>query len=77
MTADQLHQIMSYQIFRVIELCYSQRVTTTWRNIYLFLRIPEKVWNDETDLDERIIINSDEELEMIRQLLITKFTTYN
>lgn len=75
MTSDQLHQTISYQIFRVIELCYTQGVTTTWQDIYLFLRIPKVIWSDDLDLDEKIIINSEEELEMIRQLLISRFTT--
>lgn len=75
MTSDELHQTISYQIFRVIELCYHQGVTTTWQDIYLFLRIPKVVWSDDLDLDEKIIISSEEELEMIRQLLISKFTT--
>lgn len=75
MTSDELHQTISYQIFRVIELCYHQGVTTTWQDIYLFLRIPKVVWSDDLDLDEKIIISSEEELEMIRQLLISRFTT--
>jgi len=75
MSFDKLHQVMSYNIFRVIELCFEQGVTTTWRDIYLFLKVPEKVWATETDIDEKIIISSKEELEMIRELLISKFTT--
>lgn len=75
MSFDKLHQVMSYNIFRVIELCFEQGVTTTWRDIYLFLKVPEKVWATETDIDEKIVISSKEELEMIRELLISKFTT--
>lgn len=75
MNENQLHQVMCYNIFRVIELCYDQGVTTTWRDIYLFLRVPEVVWAKDYDLDEKIIINSKEELETIRELLISRFTT--
>lgn len=74
MTTDQLHQVISYNIFRVIELCYSQGVTTTWKDIYLFLRIPSHIWSMEQDLDEKIIINSEDELEMMRELLISRFS---
>jgi hypothetical protein len=66
---------MSLQIFRVIELCYSQGMTTSWRDIYLFLRIPQYMWIKEPDLDEKITISSDEELEMIRNLLLSNFET--
>lgn len=75
MNIDHLHKEVCLQIFRVIELCYSQRVTTTWKDIYLFLRLPKHIWEDDTDLDEKIIINSDEELEMIKNLLLSHFST--
>jgi len=75
MNLNELHQTISYSIFRVIELCYSQGVTTTWRDIYLFLRFPEHLWIDDEFLDEKIYINSEEELEMMRDLLISKFDT--
>jgi len=75
MNSNQLHQIICYNIFRVIELCYTQRVTTTWKDIYLFLRIPNVIWHDEPDLDEPILVSSEEELEMLRELLMAKFST--
>jgi len=75
MNINQLHKEICLQIFRVIELCYSQGVTTTWRDIYLFLRLPKKIWEGDTDLDEKIIVSSDEELEMIRDLLMANFAT--
>ena len=74
MTPNQLHQVISYNIFRVIELCYSQGVTTTWKDIYLFLRIPSHIWSMEQDIDEKIIIDSEEELETMRELLISRFS---
>ena len=52
MNENQLHQIISYSIFRVIELCFDQGVTTTWRDIYLFLRFPKHFWEDDEDLDD-------------------------
>ena len=75
MNTQELHKEICLQIFRVIELCYSQGVTTSWKDIYLFLRIPNSIWEDDTDLDEKIQISSDEELEMIRNLLLAKFNT--
>lgn len=71
-----LDQIMAYSIFRVIELCYQQGVTTTWQDIWLFLRIPRVLWSDDVDLDERIVIRNDEELELMRSLLIERFTEH-
>lgn len=75
MNVNQLHKEICLQIFRVIELCYSQGVTTTWRDIYLFLRLPKNIWEGDTDLDEKIIVSSDQELEMIRDLLLANFST--
>lgn len=75
MNVNQLHKEICLQIFRVIELCYSQGVTTTWRDIYLFLRLPKNIWEGDSDLDEKIIVSSDQELEMIRDLLLANFST--
>ena len=75
MNVNQLHKEICLQIFRVIELCYNQGVTTTWRDIYLFLRLPQNIWEGDSDLDERIIVSSDQELEMIRDLLLANFST--
>lgn len=75
MNSVELHKEVCLQIFRVIELCYSQGVTTTWKDIYLFLRLPKHIWEDDTDLDEKIIISDDEELEMIKSLLLANFST--
>lgn len=75
MNVNQLHKEICLQIFRVIELCYNQGVTTTWRDIYLFLRLPKNIWEGDSDLDEKIIVSSDQELEMIRDLLLANFST--
>lgn len=72
---NQIAQMYSWAIFKVIELCYSQNVTTTWRDIYLFLRIPSEIWNNEPDLDEKIYVQNDEELEIFRSLLQSKNST--
>lgn len=75
MNEQELTETISWNIFRVIELCYTQGVTTTWKDIYLFLRIPSTVWEDDPGLDEKIIIENDEELEMFREMLTSKFNT--
>ncbi len=58
---------------RVIELCYEQNVTTTWRDIFLFLRFPEESWRDDPDLDERIVINSESDLVIMRAMISSWF----
>lgn len=75
MNEQELTETISWNIFRVIELCYTQGVTTTWKDIYLFLRIPSTVWEDDPGLDEKIIIENDEELEMFREMLTSRFKT--
>jgi hypothetical protein len=68
-------QLAAWQVFRVIELCYQQGTSTTWRDIYEFLRIPEYVYETEPDLDEIITIKTDQDLENMRLLLESKFST--
>jgi len=75
MNSNNLHKDICLGIFRVIELCYQQGVTTTWKDIYVFLRIPESIWEDDQDLDEKIVVNSDLELDMVKNLLLAKFET--
>jgi len=70
-------RLAAWHIFQVIELCYQQGVTTTWRDIYQFLRVPEAVYEDEEDLDERIIIQNDYELEQMRLTLESRFNTHH
>lgn len=72
---NQLAAIYSWAIFQVIELCYQQKVTTSWKDIYLFLRIPTHIWENETDLDEKIYIRNEEELELFRSMLQSKHST--
>jgi hypothetical protein len=72
---NHVSEFVSDAIMQVIELCYQQDVTTTWKDIYLFLRIPQYIWEDEDDLDEKIIIQNDEELKLMRELLSSRFAT--
>ena len=72
---NHISEFVSDAMMQVIELCYQQNVTTTWKDIYLFLRIPEHIWEDEDDLDEKIIIQSEEELKLMRELLSSRFAT--
>jgi len=70
---DEITERVVNAIMQVIELCYQQGVTTTWRDIYLFLRFPEEAWQDEEDLDERIIIMSQNDLDTMKAMIKTKF----
>jgi len=75
MSQDQIALIVGNSILQVLELCYEQGVTTTWRDIYLFLRFPEETWKDDIDLDEKIIISSREQLDMMKDVFQSKFHT--
>lgn len=75
MNVNNLHKEVCMAIFQVIELCYQQGVTTSWQDIYKFLRIPQHMWEDDPDLGDKIMISSQEELEMIKNLLLSKFET--
>lgn len=75
MNEKELTETISWNIFRVIELCYTQGVTTTWRDVYLFLRIPDVIWEDDLDIDEKIIVKDDAELELFKEMLTAKFET--
>jgi len=70
---DILTEKIVNAIMQVIELCYQQGVTTTWRDIFLFLRFPQEAWKDQEDLDERIIIMSEEDLYQMKAMLKTRF----
>lgn len=70
---NEKHKIVSDSIFKVIELCYQQGVTTTWRDIFLFLRFPEAAWRDDPDLDEPIIIKTESDLVIMRAMISSFF----
>ena len=67
------HKIVVDGILRVIELCYQQGVTTTWRDIFLFLRFPEAAWQDMPDVDEPIVINQESDLVIMRAMISSWF----
>lgn len=75
MNVNNLHKEICMAIFQVIELCYQQGVTTTWQDIYKFLRIPHHYWENDPDLEEKIIISSDQELAMVKDLILSRFET--
>ena len=70
---QEKHKIVVEGIMRVIELCYEQNVTTTWRDIFLFLRFTEAAWEDMTDLDESIVINQESDLVIMRAMISSWF----
>lgn len=67
------HQAVCEAIYRVLELCFHQGVTTTWRDIFLFLRLPEKAWGTDTDLDEPIVIETESDLVLMKAMLSSYF----
>jgi hypothetical protein len=70
---QEKHKIVVDGIMRVIELCYEQNVTTTWRDIFTFLRFPQEAWQDDPDLDERIVVNSESDLVIMRAMISSWF----
>ena len=72
---DQITLMIADSIIRVLELCFQQNVTTTWRDIFLFLRFPPETWKDDMDLDEKIYINTEEDLDLMRTMIMARFST--
>ena len=70
---EETHKQIVDAILKVIELCYQQGVTTTWRDIFLFLRFPETAWADMPDLDEPIAINQESDLVIMRAMISSWF----
>lgn len=70
---EETHKQIVDAILKVIELCYQQGVTTTWRDIFLFLRFPETAWVDMPDLDEPIVINQESDLVIMRAMISSWF----
>jgi hypothetical protein len=62
-------------IMSVIELAYSQGRTITWRTIFSFLQLPEIPWQDDNDLDEEIIIESESDLVIMKAMISSMFAT--
>ena len=70
---EKKHKEVVDGILQVIELCYQQGVTTTWRDIFLFLRFPETAWQDMSDIDEPIVINQESDLVIMRAMISSWF----
>jgi hypothetical protein len=62
-------------IVKVLELCHQQNTTTTWRDIFLFLRFPPAAWHDMPDLDEPIIVRHDGDLMIMKAMISSYFAT--
>jgi hypothetical protein len=68
-------QQITNAIIDVIELAYSQGRTITWRTIFEFLQLPDIAWKDQNDLDEKIIIESESDLVIIKAMISSNFAT--
>jgi len=68
-------QQISNAIVSVIELAYSQGRTITWRTVFEFLQLPDIAWKDDNDLDEKIIIESESDLVLIKAMISSMFAT--
>jgi hypothetical protein len=68
-------QQVSNAIMSVIELAFAQGRTITWRIIFSFLQIPLEIWKDDSDLDEKIIIESESDLVIMRAMISSMFHT--
>jgi hypothetical protein len=67
--------MMAMAINQVIGMCYDQGVTTTLRDVFLLLRMPEEYWKGEWGLDDPIIINNDQDLITTRDEILARFGT--
>ena len=68
-------QQITNAIIEVLELAYSQGRTITWRTIFEFLQLPDIAWKDQNDLDEKIIIESESDLVIIKAMISSNFAT--
>lgn len=68
-------QMMAMAINQVIGMCYDQRVTTTLRDVFKLLRMPEEYWIGEWGLDDPIVINNDQDLITTRDEILARFGT--
>lgn len=66
-------QMMALAINQVLALCYEQGVTTTLRDVFLLLKMPQEFWQNEWGLDDPIHITSDQELLEQRDLILARF----
>jgi hypothetical protein len=68
-------QQVANAIMSVIELAHSQGRTITWRTVFEFLQIPNIAWQNDHDLDEKIIIESESDLVIMRAMISSMFHT--
>jgi hypothetical protein len=68
-------QQITNAIVEVLELAYSQGRTITWRTIFEFLQLPDIAWKDQNDLDEKIIIESESDLVIMKAMISSNFAT--
>ena len=66
-------QMMAMAINRVLSLVYDQGATTTLRDVFQLLRMPENYWIDEWGLDDPIILKNDEELRIKHGEMLARF----
>lgn len=68
-------QQITNAIVNVLELAFSQGRTITWRTIFEFLQLPDIAWKDQNDLDEKIIIESESDLVIMKAMISSMFAT--
>jgi len=66
-------QMMAMAINSVLSLVYDQGATTTLRDVFQLLRMPENYWIDEWGLDDPIILKNDEELRIKHDEMLARF----
>jgi hypothetical protein len=66
-------QMMAMAINQVLGLYYEQRATTTLRDVFQLLKMPESFWAGESGLDDPITINNEEELIAKRDEILARF----
>lgn len=66
-------QMIAMAINQIIGLCYEQKTTTTLRDVFQLLRMPESYWQGEWGLDDPIVINNDQELIAKRDEILARF----
>jgi tRNA threonylcarbamoyladenosine modification (KEOPS) complex Pcc1 subunit len=68
-------QQVANAIMSVIELAHNQGRTITWRTVFEFLQLPDIAWKDDNDLDEKIIIENEGDLVIMRAMISSMFHT--
>lgn len=66
-------QMMALAINQVLAMCYQQNTSTTLRDVFQLLKMPEEFWQHEWGLDDPIIITNDQELMLKRDEILARF----